>query len=130
MTGAYSKLWWPLAFLDNTFTVFICITSCNFVERHSISLSSSQRLLSAHSPSTNVCGYYYLLFQNSQFIQNYQLLQVIVMGAEQNGLPKDYQEKLRAIKTNMYEGPLPMMAELERARRKAKERANLGSDAW
>uniref|UniRef100_A0A3Q1GYM4 Gamma-glutamylcyclotransferase n=1 Tax=Anabas testudineus TaxID=64144 RepID=A0A3Q1GYM4_ANATE len=58
-----------------------------------------------------------------------QYLQVIVMGAEQNGLPKDYQEKLRAIKTNMYEGPLPMMAELERARRKAKERANLGSDA-
>lgn len=43
------------------------------------------------------------------------------MGAEQNGLPKDYQEKLRAIKTNLYEGPLPMMADLERVRR-AKER--------
>ena len=52
------------------------------------------------------------------------------MGAEQNGLPKDYQEKLRAIKTNMYEGPLPMMAELERARRRAKERSNHRSDAW
>ncbi|XP_076745794.1 gamma-glutamylcyclotransferase [Maylandia zebra] len=51
-----------------------------------------------------------------------QYLKVIVMGAEQNGLPKDYQEKLRAIKTNMYEGPLPMMAELERARRRAKEK--------
>uniref|UniRef100_A0A671TZE3 Gamma-glutamylcyclotransferase b n=1 Tax=Sparus aurata TaxID=8175 RepID=A0A671TZE3_SPAAU len=38
-----------------------------------------------------------------------QYLQVIVMGAEQNGLPKDYQEKLRAIKTNMYEGPLTEM---------------------
>ncbi|XP_005755309.1 gamma-glutamylcyclotransferase [Pundamilia nyererei] len=53
-----------------------------------------------------------------------QYLKVIVMGAEQNGLPKDYQEKLRAIKTNMYEGPLPMMAELERARRRAKEKVN------
>lgn len=56
-------------------------------------------------------------------------MQVIVMGAEQNGLPKDYQEKLRAIKTNMYEGPLPMMAELEQARRRAKERANHRFDA-
>lgn len=44
------------------------------------------------------------------------------MGAEQNGLPKDYQEKLRAIETNMYEGKLPVMDELENARRKAKER--------
>lgn len=53
------------------------------------------------------------------------------MGAEQNGLPKDYQEKLRAIKTNMYEGPLPMMAELERAKRRAKEKVNHHSnDAW
>ncbi|CAJ1061853.1 gamma-glutamylcyclotransferase-like [Xyrichtys novacula] len=50
-----------------------------------------------------------------------QYLQVIMMGAEQNGLPKDYQEKLRAITTNMYKGPLPMMAELDRVRR-AKER--------
>uniref|UniRef100_A0A8P4KMI8 Gamma-glutamylcyclotransferase n=1 Tax=Dicentrarchus labrax TaxID=13489 RepID=A0A8P4KMI8_DICLA len=58
-----------------------------------------------------------------------QYLQVIVMGAEQNGLPKDYQEKLRAIKTNMYEGPLPVMAELERARRRAKEKASHHSDA-
>uniref|UniRef100_A0A8D3B501 Gamma-glutamylcyclotransferase n=1 Tax=Scophthalmus maximus TaxID=52904 RepID=A0A8D3B501_SCOMX len=40
-----------------------------------------------------------------------QYLQVIMMGAEQNSLPEDYREKLRAIKTNMYEGPLPMMAE-------------------
>ncbi|XP_054638463.1 gamma-glutamylcyclotransferase b [Dunckerocampus dactyliophorus] len=45
-----------------------------------------------------------------------QYLQVIVMGAEQNGLPNDYQEKLRAIETNKYDGPLPVMAELERAR--------------
>nr|XP_057909475.1 gamma-glutamylcyclotransferase b [Doryrhamphus excisus] len=45
-----------------------------------------------------------------------QYLQVILMGAEQNRLPKDYQEKLRAIQTNMYDGPLPMMADLERAR--------------
>lgn len=42
------------------------------------------------------------------------------MGAEQNGLPKYYQEKLRAIKTNKYYGPLPMMSELE-AKRRAKE---------
>uniref|UniRef100_A0A6Q2WUU9 Uncharacterized protein n=1 Tax=Esox lucius TaxID=8010 RepID=A0A6Q2WUU9_ESOLU len=44
---------------------------------------------------------------------------VIVMGAEQNGLPKDYQEKLKAIETNKYEGPLPVMAELERIMKKA-----------
>lgn len=42
------------------------------------------------------------------------------MGAEQNGLPQYYQEKLRAIKTNMYCGPLPVMSELE-ARRRARE---------
>lgn len=34
------------------------------------------------------------------------------MGAEQNRLPKDYQEKLKSIKTNKYEGPLPLMVEL------------------
>ena len=45
------------------------------------------------------------------------------MGAEQNGLPKDYQEKLKAIKTTMDEGLLPMMAELEQARR-VKKRDN------
>lgn len=54
----------------------------------------------------------------------HERLQVIVMGAEQNGLPKDYQEKLRAIKTNTYEGPLPVMAELERARRRANQRSD------
>uniref|UniRef100_A0A673A2Z9 Gamma-glutamylcyclotransferase b n=1 Tax=Sphaeramia orbicularis TaxID=375764 RepID=A0A673A2Z9_9TELE len=60
-----------------------------------------------------------------------QYLQVIVMGAEQNGLPKDYQQKLRAIRTNMYEGPLPVMEELERAMQKARERTNHhGSDIW
>ncbi|XP_010883448.1 gamma-glutamylcyclotransferase b [Esox lucius] len=48
-----------------------------------------------------------------------QYLKVIVMGAEQNGLPKDYQEKLKAIETNKYEGPLPVMAELERIMKKA-----------
>ncbi|XP_077432088.1 gamma-glutamylcyclotransferase [Vanacampus margaritifer] len=42
-----------------------------------------------------------------------QYLLVIVMGAEQNRLPKDYQEKLRAIETNKYGGPLPLMVELE-----------------
>ncbi|XP_030640871.1 gamma-glutamylcyclotransferase [Chanos chanos] len=58
-----------------------------------------------------------------------QYLKVIVMGAEQNGLPKDYQEKLKAIETNKYEGPLPVMEEVERALKKAKERTKLLSDA-
>ncbi|XP_015254591.1 gamma-glutamylcyclotransferase b [Cyprinodon tularosa] len=53
-----------------------------------------------------------------------QYLQVIVMGAEQNGLPKEYQEKLRAIETNTYEGILPMMAELDQARKRIKDKAN------
>ncbi|KAM4580394.1 gamma-glutamylcyclotransferase isoform 3-T3 [Odontesthes bonariensis] len=59
-----------------------------------------------------------------------QYLQVIVMGAEQNGLPEDYQEKLRAVQTNMYEGPLPMMNELERARGRVRETADSRSDPW
>ncbi|XP_072316765.1 gamma-glutamylcyclotransferase [Eucyclogobius newberryi] len=44
-----------------------------------------------------------------------QYLKVIVMGAVQNGLPQEYQTKLRSIKTNMYEGPLRVMEELELA---------------
>lgn len=54
------------------------------------------------------------------------------MGAEQHGLPTEYQEKLRAIKTNMYDGLLPMMAELEQALSltRVKERANQWSDVW
>lgn len=51
------------------------------------------------------------------------------MGAEQNCLPKDYQEKLQSIETNKYEGPLPVMLEVERAIKKSKERANHRSDA-
>uniref|UniRef100_A0A4W5RJN4 Gamma-glutamylcyclotransferase b n=1 Tax=Hucho hucho TaxID=62062 RepID=A0A4W5RJN4_9TELE len=58
-----------------------------------------------------------------------QYLKVILMGAEQNGLPKNYQEKLRAIETNKFEGPLLVMAELERIMKRAKERANHRSDA-
>ncbi|XP_071380947.1 gamma-glutamylcyclotransferase [Centroberyx affinis] len=58
-----------------------------------------------------------------------QYLKVIVLGAEQNGLPEDYQEKLREIQSNQYEGHLPMMTDLERAMRRAKERANHRSDA-
>ncbi|CAL8287481.1 unnamed protein product [Merluccius merluccius] len=50
-----------------------------------------------------------------------QYLKVIVMGAEQNGLPKDYQEMLRIIETNKYDGPLPVMNELEQALKKTKE---------
>lgn len=53
-------------------------------------------------------------------------LQVIVMGAEQNGLPQYYQEKLRAIKTNMYCGPLPVMSELEARRRAREEQSSPG----
>lgn len=60
-----------------------------------------------------------LVYELSLYFASWTL-QVIVMGAQQNGLPKYYQEKLRAIKTNMYYGPLPMMAELE-ARRRAEE---------
>ncbi|KAG9345109.1 hypothetical protein JZ751_009650 [Albula glossodonta] len=50
-----------------------------------------------------------------------QYLKVIVMGAEQNGLPKEYQEKLKAIETNKYEGHLPVMEELDRALRKSEK---------
>ncbi|XP_036394449.1 gamma-glutamylcyclotransferase b [Megalops cyprinoides] len=54
-----------------------------------------------------------------------QYLKVIVMGAEQNGLPKDYQEKLKAIETNKYEGPLPVMEELDRVLKMAKEKPTI-----
>ncbi|XP_018610181.1 gamma-glutamylcyclotransferase isoform X1 [Scleropages formosus] len=53
-----------------------------------------------------------------------QYLKVIVMGAEQNGLPEEYQQKLRAIQTNKYEGPLLVMQDLEKAIQKSKEEAN------
>ncbi|XP_051576199.1 gamma-glutamylcyclotransferase-like [Myxocyprinus asiaticus] len=51
-----------------------------------------------------------------------QYLQVIVMGAEQNGLPEEYQEKLRSIETNKYEGSLSVMKELKKALKKSKKR--------
>uniref|UniRef100_W5M1J7 Gamma-glutamylcyclotransferase b n=1 Tax=Lepisosteus oculatus TaxID=7918 RepID=W5M1J7_LEPOC len=44
-----------------------------------------------------------------------QYLKVIVLGAEQNSLPSEYQLKLKAIKTNNYEGPLDLMSEVEKA---------------
>ena len=55
--------------------------------------------------------------------------QVIVMGAEQNGLPKDYQEKLKSIDTNRYQGQLSVMTDLEVALPKARERGSHRSDA-
>ncbi|NWV71342.1 GGCT glutamylcyclotransferase, partial [Malurus elegans] len=42
-----------------------------------------------------------------------QYKKVICMGAKQNGLPSDYQEKLEAIETNNYAGPVPIMEEIE-----------------
>ncbi|KAJ1101718.1 hypothetical protein NDU88_006783 [Pleurodeles waltl] len=44
-----------------------------------------------------------------------QYKQVICMGAKQNLLPADYQKKLEAIETNNYEGPMPIMQEIEAA---------------
>ncbi|KAM6375868.1 gamma-glutamylcyclotransferase isoform 2-T2 [Alca torda] len=44
-----------------------------------------------------------------------QYKKVICMGAEQNGLPTDYQKKLEAIETNNYAGPVPIMEEIEAA---------------
>ncbi|NXF35703.1 GGCT glutamylcyclotransferase, partial [Nyctibius bracteatus] len=40
---------------------------------------------------------------------------VICMGAKQNGLPPDYQNKLEAIEANNYAGPVPIMEEIEAA---------------
>ncbi|XP_042333309.1 gamma-glutamylcyclotransferase [Sceloporus undulatus] len=40
---------------------------------------------------------------------------VICMGAKQSGLPMDYQKKLDSIKTNNYEGPVPLFDEIESA---------------
>ncbi|XP_046899428.1 gamma-glutamylcyclotransferase-like isoform X2 [Hypomesus transpacificus] len=58
-----------------------------------------------------------------------QYLKVIMMGAEQNGLPKDYQEKLKSIDTNRYEGQLSVMTDLGIALRKARERGSHRLDA-
>lgn len=44
-----------------------------------------------------------------------------MMGAEQNGLPKAYQSKLKSIKTNKYEGPLPVMDEVNAALKSSKK---------
>lgn len=37
------------------------------------------------------------------------------MGAKQNGLLGDYQKKLDSIETNNYEGPVPLLEEIEAA---------------
>lgn len=50
------------------------------------------------------------------------------MGAEQNGLPEDYQKKLRSIQTNNYEDTLVVMDELEKAVKKSRKKANHQSD--
>ncbi|KAM9431898.1 gamma-glutamylcyclotransferase [Clarias gariepinus] len=50
-----------------------------------------------------------------------QYLKVIAMGAEQNDLPKSYQDQLKSIKTNNYDGPLPVMDEVYTARRNSKK---------
>ncbi|NWI17460.1 GGCT glutamylcyclotransferase, partial [Crypturellus soui] len=44
-----------------------------------------------------------------------QYKKVICMGARQNGLPAEYQEKLEAIETNNYAGPVPILDEIEAA---------------
>ncbi|KAJ6666486.1 hypothetical protein lerEdw1_020209 [Lerista edwardsae] len=44
-----------------------------------------------------------------------QYKKVICMGAKQNGLPSDYQKKLDSIETNNYEGPVPLLEEIEAA---------------
>ncbi|MBN3305512.1 gamma-glutamylcyclotransferase [Amia ocellicauda] len=51
-----------------------------------------------------------------------QYLKVIVLGAEQNGLPSEYQLKLKAIETNNYNGPLELMSEVEEAMRRGEEK--------
>ncbi|XP_062980858.1 gamma-glutamylcyclotransferase [Elgaria multicarinata webbii] len=44
-----------------------------------------------------------------------QYKKVICMGAKQNGLPVDYQEKLDSIETNSYAGTVPVFEEIEAA---------------
>ncbi|XP_042597738.1 gamma-glutamylcyclotransferase b [Cyprinus carpio] len=77
-----------------------------------VNVSTSRQDLSCRTYIMNSCVY---------APPSPQYLQVIVMGAEQNGLPEDYQEKLRSIETNKYEGPLPVMEELEKALKKPKK---------
>ncbi|XP_037130591.1 gamma-glutamylcyclotransferase b [Syngnathus acus] len=69
--------------------------------------------ISVRTKSRELCCRTYLMNSCVYAPPSPQYLLVIVMGAEQNRLPKDYQEKLRAIETNKYEGPLPLMVELE-----------------
>ncbi|XP_055067568.2 gamma-glutamylcyclotransferase [Misgurnus anguillicaudatus] len=77
-----------------------------------VSVSTSDQDLSCRTYIMNSCVY---------APPSPQYLEVIVMGAEQNGLPEDYKEKLRAIETNKYEGSLPMMNKLKKAMKKSKE---------
>ncbi|KAI4810519.1 hypothetical protein KUCAC02_013459 [Chaenocephalus aceratus] len=92
-----------------------------------LSVKTKQREINCRTYIMNSCVYAPPSPQYLQAVSGWRT--VIVIGAGQNSLPKGYQEKLRAIKTNMYEGPLPMMAKLEQVRRRAKERANQRSDA-
>ncbi|KAM9387477.1 gamma-glutamylcyclotransferase [Phaethornis superciliosus] len=49
-----------------------------------------------------------------------QYKKVICMGAKQNGLPTDYRNKLEAIETNNYAGPVPIMEKIEAALKEKK----------
>ncbi|XP_051922562.1 gamma-glutamylcyclotransferase b isoform X1 [Hippocampus zosterae] len=68
--------------------------------------------ISVRTKGQELCCRTYLMNSCVYAAPSPQYLLVIVMGAEQNRLPKHYQEKLKAIKTNKYEGPLPLMVEL------------------
>ncbi|KAF7692144.1 hypothetical protein HF521_011111 [Silurus meridionalis] len=63
----------------------------------------------------------YIMVNRVQAPPSPHYLKVIMMGAEQNKLPTSYQNKLKSIKTNKYDGPLPVMDEIHAALKKSKK---------
>ncbi|XP_076868249.1 gamma-glutamylcyclotransferase [Brachyhypopomus gauderio] len=64
----------------------------------------------------------YIMNNCTHALPSPQYLKVMVMGAEQNKVPEVYQEKLKAVETNKYDGSLPVMKKIEKALKKSKKR--------
>ncbi|XP_017345608.1 gamma-glutamylcyclotransferase b isoform X1 [Ictalurus punctatus] len=64
----------------------------------------------------------YIMNSRVQALPSPHYLKVIMMGAEQNRLPKAYQDKLKSIKTNKYDGSLPVMDEVCAALKNSKKK--------
>ncbi|KAK1806629.1 hypothetical protein P4O66_005136 [Electrophorus voltai] len=64
----------------------------------------------------------YIMNNCTHALPSPQYLKVMMMGAEQNELPKDYQEKLKAIETNKYDSSVSVMEKIEKSLKKKRKK--------